>query len=125
MEVGGAGPDCLVADFSAVALPRDNAVAFQVRLDGVPMRGHLGGLNGVPAPAVADPREGALALDRMVAYHFFAPVRPGVHRVEVLFASCSAKTPPRPRRTLPRAPRDREQPGAGAAPRLVLQRQIC
>jgi hypothetical protein len=94
VEVGGSGPSCLVATFSATAMPRDNAVAFQVRVDGVPMQGHLGGLNGVQVPAVADPRESIPARDRMVSFTSFAQVRPGTHRVEVLFASCCSESPP-------------------------------
>ncbi len=89
IEVGGQERSCLVAHFSAIAAPLDNWVVFQVRVDGVPMRGHAAGLAGVPVPVVFDPDESsALGPYRMVGHDFFARVEPGVHVVEVLFAGC-------------------------------------
>jgi hypothetical protein len=41
-----------------MALPQDNWVVFQVRVDGVPMKGHAAGLSGVTEPVVFDPDEG-------------------------------------------------------------------
>src|SRR5215218_9578330 len=43
VTVDGPGRSCLVATFSAMALPTDNYLVFQVRVDGVPMEGHLSG----------------------------------------------------------------------------------
>lgn len=95
VTVGGTQPSCLVAAFSAMARPLDNHIVFQVRVDGIPMQGHLGGIGGLPTPVVVDPTEANTASQRMVAYNFFAPVRPGVHRVEVLFAGCCSADPPK------------------------------
>ena len=89
IEVSGEDASCVIAHFSAEAAPLDNWVVFQVRLDGVPMRGHTAGLAGVPVPVVYDPDEsGALGPYRMVAYDFFTKVEPGLHIVEVMFAGC-------------------------------------
>ena len=41
--VGGVGPSCLVADLSALTRITDNYVVYQVRVDGVPMEGQVGG----------------------------------------------------------------------------------
>ena len=92
--VGGRRPSCLFADFSAMALPQDNWVVFQVRVDGVPMRGHAAGLGGVTEPVVFDPDEGgADGVFRMVAYNFFTVVEPGEHTVEVMYAGCCSSEP--------------------------------
>lgn len=94
VEVAGGKPSCLIAHFSAVAAPNDNHVMFQVRVDGVPMHGHLTGSGGLPTPVVSDPEETDMNLPRMVAYNFFAEVRPGIHTVDVLFAGCCSAAPP-------------------------------
>jgi hypothetical protein len=94
VEVGGGKPSCLIAHFSAVAAPNDNHVMFQVRVDGVPMRGHLSGTGGIATPFVSDPEETDMNLPRMVAYNFFTEVRPGLHTVDVLFAGCCSAAPP-------------------------------
>jgi hypothetical protein len=94
IEVGRPGPSCLIAHFSAMGDPLDNHVVFQVRVDGVPMQGHLSGFVGIATPVVADPEETDMNLPRMVAYNFFAQVQPGVHSVDVLFAGCCSAAPP-------------------------------
>ncbi len=96
IEVSGRGRSCLVARFSAVARPSDNFVVYQVRVDGVPMKGHLPGFIGIATPVVVDAEETDQNLDRMVSHDFFAVVEPGVHRIEVLFAGCCSQAPPPP-----------------------------
>ena len=92
--VGGRDASCLVAHLSAMAQPQDNWVVFQVRLDGVPMEGHAAGLAGISEPAVFDPDESmAIGPYRMVGHDFFAPVKPGSHLIEVLFAGCCSGNP--------------------------------
>jgi hypothetical protein len=94
ITVGGRRPSCLLAGFSAMALPQDNWVVFQVKVDGVPMRGHAAGLGGVTEPVVFDPDEGgANGVFRMVAYNFFTVVQPGEHTVEVMYAGCCSSEP--------------------------------
>lgn len=94
ITVGGKRPSCLMANFSAMALPQDNWVVFQVRVDGVPMKGHAAGLGGVTEPVVFDPDEGgANGVFRMVAYNFFTAVEPGEHTVEVMYAGCCSSEP--------------------------------
>jgi hypothetical protein len=94
VHVSGPRLSCLVVHFSAMGYPLDNAVVFQVRVDGVPMEGHLGSLAGVSTPAVMDPEETDLNLPRMVSHSFFKKVPPGSHTVEVLFAGCCSGAPP-------------------------------
>jgi hypothetical protein len=86
---------CLIVRFSALVEPQDNHVMFQVRVDGSPMEGHAIFPYSVPtvqAPVVWDPEETDKNLTRMVAYNFFAPVAPGAHTVDVLFAGCCGLT---------------------------------
>lgn len=94
ITVGGTIASCLMAHFSAEARPLDNWVVFQVTVDGAPMQGHAALLAGLP-PVVFDPDETQLGDSfngigpyRMVAYDFFANVRPGPHRIQVWFAGC-------------------------------------
>jgi hypothetical protein len=94
VNVGGERPSCLVAHFSTMAYPLDNAIVFQVRVDGQPMQGHLGAVANVPTSAVFDPEETDQNLPRMVSYTFFEQVSPGLHEVEVLFAGCCSAAPP-------------------------------
>ena len=94
IQVGKPGPSCLIAHFSAMGAPLDNHVVFQVRVDGVPMQGHLTGFVGIATPAVLDPEETDMNLPRMVSYNFFAEVQPGAHTVDVLFAGCCSAAPP-------------------------------
>ncbi|MEP6925470.1 MAG: hypothetical protein ABI954_13465, partial [Pyrinomonadaceae bacterium] len=94
IDVGGRQRTCVVARFSTEALPLDNHMVFQVRVDGVPMKGHVLSFVGIPTPVVTDPEETDLNLPRMVSHDFFAVVEPGTHRVEVLFAGCCSSAPP-------------------------------
>ena len=94
VSVGGPGRSCLVAQLSTMAYPLDNAVVFQVRVDGQPMKGHLSGVAGIATPGVFDPEETDQNLPRMVSYTFFEQVNPGLHQVEVLFAGCCSAAPP-------------------------------
>jgi hypothetical protein len=91
---GGRQPSCLVATFSTQAYPLDNSIIFQVRVDGVPMEGHMNGAGNIAAPLVWSPEETDLNNPRMVSYTFFKKVTPGVHRVEVLFAGCCSAAAP-------------------------------
>jgi hypothetical protein len=85
VTVGGGKPSCLIAHFSAVARVIDNYIVFQVSVDGVPMQGHnFGGGPLIPIPIVQETKFAAdSAVDKMLAYNFFAEVQPGEHRVEV------------------------------------------
>jgi hypothetical protein len=94
VTVSGEEPSCLVVNFSTMAIPRDDHVVFQVRVDGVPMEGHLSGFAGFATPVVADPEETDKNLPRMTAYTFFQEVSPGPHRVQVFFAGCCDVAPP-------------------------------
>jgi hypothetical protein len=94
VTVSGRGASCLVAHLSAMAAPSDNYIVFQVRVDGVPMEGHLSGIPGVgPFPVVFEPEETDMNLPRMVAYNFFQEVDPGDHLVEVMVAAGSNIAP--------------------------------
>lgn len=94
VQVSGEEPSCLVVNFSTMAVPLDNFIVFQVRVDGVPMEGHVVGLGGFATPVVFDPEETDKNLPRMAAYTFFKKVEPGPHRVEVFFAGCCSAAPP-------------------------------
>jgi hypothetical protein len=85
---------CVTARLSTVAVPFDNYIVYQVRIDGVPMKGHMPGFFGIATPVVVDAEETDLNRERMVAHDFFAVVGAGSHRIEVLWAGCcSAATP--------------------------------
>jgi len=93
--VSGHEPSCLVAHFSTMLRPTDNHTFLQVRVDGIPMEGHLDGYYGITGPSIVEPEnyESADTLPnvdvwRPVAHSFFATVAPGPHRVEVLWAAC-------------------------------------
>lgn len=94
IDVGGRQPSCVLARFSAEAMPLDNHIVYQVRLDGAPMRGHLPGFIGIAAPVIADAEETDLNLERIISHDFFAVVEPGRHRVDVFFAGCCSGAPP-------------------------------
>jgi hypothetical protein len=98
VTVTGTGLSCIVAHLSALVRITDNYVVFQVRVDGVPMEGHLPGLGPVATPVVYtaidtwinDPASEQLSdPTKMVAFNFFKTVKPGVHTVEVLVAAGS------------------------------------
>lgn len=85
VTVGGGQPSCLTAHFSTVGRVIDNYIVFQVTVDGVPMQGHnFGGAPLIPIPIVQETKFASdSAVDKMLAYNFFAEVEPGEHRVEV------------------------------------------
>jgi hypothetical protein len=95
VEVGGGRPSCLIAHFSTIARVIDNYIVFQVTVDGVPMQGHnFGGAPLIPIPIVQETKFAAdSAVDKMVAYNFFAEVQPGDHTVEVLVGAGSGIDP--------------------------------
>ena len=75
--------------------PTDNHTFFQVRVDGVPMVGHLAGYYGIETPSIVEPEDygnvelvSEPLLWRTLSHSFFVEVGPGVHTVEVLFAGC-------------------------------------
>jgi hypothetical protein len=91
------GHGCLVAHLSGLARITDNYVVFQVRVDGVPMKGHLPGLAGFATPVVFVSIDSGAANDdeqfidptKVVAYNFFTQLDAGTHTVEVLAAAGS------------------------------------
>jgi hypothetical protein len=95
--VGGPGPSCLVASLSALTRITDNYVVYQVRVDGVPAQGQVGGYFGVSDPVVPvlfdDEDEQFVDPYRILSYDFFTRVSPGRHRVEVLVAAGSNIAP--------------------------------
>lgn len=103
--VGGNVPSCLVADFSARTSIADDYVAFQVRVDGQPMDGHLPGHADVEVPiqlvyrdarlrtGTITPADAGFRPLRNFAHSFAARVSPGRHVVEVMVAAGSAITP--------------------------------
>lgn len=95
VTIGGSKPSCLVTHFSAIPQPTDNHIVFQVRVDGMPMEGHVPNLFGTGTPAVSEPNQTDEFVDvpRMAAYTFFKEVKPGDHTVEVLFAACCSSGP--------------------------------
>jgi hypothetical protein len=93
---------CVIAHFSAQALPEDGFIVFQVSIDNEAMAGH-GQFSELPAPipipVVWDPLMWLPLNDqareaRMVAYNFVAAVAPGIRTVRVRFAGCCGATPP-------------------------------
>ncbi|MEW5987291.1 MAG: hypothetical protein AB1791_11695 [Chloroflexota bacterium] len=91
ITVGGAWPSCLTAHLSTMTRSAADGVVFQVRIDGVPMEGHIAGYQGYPAPVVVQEvtaDESAEGVEKMVAYNFVGRVTPGPHLVEVVWASC-------------------------------------
>ncbi|MBK6865413.1 MAG: hypothetical protein IPG91_18835 [Ideonella sp.] len=93
VTVSGGARSCLLINFSAVALPQDNHMMFQVLVDGVPVPGQ-GEFASVPGvPVVYDPEESDQNNGRMVAHTFVAPVNPGARLVELRFAGCCSASP--------------------------------
>ena len=93
VKVSGKAPSCLIAHFSALARITDNYVVFQVRVDGVPMEGHLSGIGGISTPVVVtliDEQDEQLSdPTKVLAYNFLKKVDPGTHVVEVMVAAGS------------------------------------
>jgi hypothetical protein len=95
--VNGTSASCVIAHFSALARITDNYIVFQVRIDGVPMEGHLSAIGPYPTPAIFasidDESEQLSDPTKVVAYNFFARVRPGTHIVQVMVAAGSGIDP--------------------------------
>jgi hypothetical protein len=95
--VSGVSASCVIAHFSALARITDNYMVFQVRIARVPMRGHLSAIGPYPTPAifVSTDTEAEQFSDptKVVAYNFFARVRPGLHTVQVMVAAGSGVDP--------------------------------
>lgn len=98
------GRGCLVAHLSGLARITDNYIAFQVRVDGVPMEGQIPRPGLPPDPVVVVIIDAAPGFDdeqfidptKVVAYNFFTEVGAGVHTVEVLAAGGSNIDPANP-----------------------------
>ncbi|MBV6518692.1 MAG: hypothetical protein E3K33_12500 [Candidatus Brocadia sp.] len=92
------GRGCIIAHLSGLARITDNYVVFQVRMDGVPMRGHTTLLD-VPTPVVycktdalsSPPYDDEQYIDptKVCSYNLFDRVLPGTHTVEVMGAAGS------------------------------------
>ena len=94
------GEGCLVAHLSGQVRITDNYVAFQVRVDGVPLEGQ------VPLPlfttpvvfvaidsSTANQDEQFIDPTKVVSYNFFTNIPKGTHLVEVLGAAGSGIDP--------------------------------
>lgn len=89
------GRGCIIAHLSGLARITDNYVVFQVRVDGVPMKGHTL-MPGIPTQPVVYCAidSGAAPLDdeqwidptKVFSYNLFNMVSTGTHTVEVLGA---------------------------------------
>lgn len=94
------GDGCLVAHLSGQVRITDNYVAFQVRVDGVPLEGQLP-LPLFTTPVVfvaidsstANQDEQFIDPTKVVSYNFFTNILKGTHLVEVLGAAGSAIDP--------------------------------
>lgn len=82
---------CLIAHFSTQARVTDNYIVFQVRVDGVPMEGHIVGVSGTPVVVsnVEDDAEQLTDFPRIFAHNFFLEVEHGEHIVEVIVGAGS------------------------------------
>jgi hypothetical protein len=96
---------CLVAHLSGMVRITDNYVAFQVRVDGVPMHGQVVRPGLPPDPVVLvlidsgpPPYDDEQYIDpvKVVSYSLFLEVGAGVHTVEVLAAGGSNIDPANP-----------------------------
>ena len=94
------GEGCLVAHLSGQVRITDNYVAFQVRVDGVPLEGQLP-LPLFTTPVVFVTIDSSTANDdeqfidpsKVVSYNFFTRIPRGTHLVEVLGAAGSGIDP--------------------------------
>ena len=93
VTVRGREPSCLLVQFSAMALPQDNHIVFQLLVDGVPAPGQSAFPTQPGIPVVYDPEESDQNNGRMVAHSFLVPVSPGLRRVELKFAGCCSPNP--------------------------------
>jgi hypothetical protein len=97
------GEGCLVAHLSGQVRITDNYVAFQVRVDGVPLEGQLP-LPLFTTPVVFVSIDSGTANDdeqfidptKVVSYNFFTTVPKGSHLVQVLGAAGSGIDPANP-----------------------------
>lgn len=92
VNVTGTGAACLLVQFSAMAVPQDNHIIFQVLVDGVPAPGQAAFPTVPGIPVVYDPEESDLNNGRMVAHSFLVPVQAGRRRVELKFAGCCSSS---------------------------------
>jgi hypothetical protein len=84
---------CIIATFSANSRPSDNAVVYQVRMDGKPLEGHITGgmasMGNITVPFVVEPDDGTGNKPmRMGSFTFFGKATAGRHKIEVLIAAC-------------------------------------
>jgi hypothetical protein len=94
------GDGCLIAHLSGQVRITDNYVAFQVRVDGVPLEGQLP-LPTFTTPVVfvgidsgtANDDEQFIDPTKVVSYNFFSNIPKGTHLVEVLGAAGSGIDP--------------------------------
>lgn len=93
VTVRGREPSCLLVHFSAMALPQDNHIVFQLLVDGVPAPGQSAFPTQPGIPVLYDPEESDQNNGRMVAHSLLVPVSPGLHRVELKFAGCCSPNP--------------------------------
>jgi hypothetical protein len=105
ISVSGTGYSCIIAHFSAMARITDNYIVFQVRVNRVPMNGHLSSIPGVPGVAVVFtsldetsdfPDEQLSDPIKMVSYSFFKQVLPGTYTITVFAAAGSNIDPANP-----------------------------
>jgi hypothetical protein len=85
---------CVVVHFSANTFVADNSVVYQVRMDGVPMEGHISsvlpavGNSAQPIVLEGDEDGPTTKTYRMSSFSFFAKANPGNHKIEVMVAGC-------------------------------------
>jgi hypothetical protein len=85
---------CVVVHFSANTYVADNSVVYQVRIDGVPMEGHISsvlpavGNNSQPIVLEGDEDGPTTKTYRMSSFSFFSKAPPGNHKIEVMAAGC-------------------------------------
>lgn len=101
--IESSGDGCLIAHLSGQVRITDNYVAFQVRVDGVPLEGQLP-LPLFTTPVVfvsidagsANDDEQFIDPTKVVSYNFFTRIPKGTHLVEVLGAAGSGIDPANP-----------------------------
>ena len=88
---------CVIVHFSANTYIADNAVMYQVRIDGKPAQGHVTSViadnDTQPVIMEGDEDERGTTGFRPTAHSFFGKVGIGTHKIEVMVAGCcSANT---------------------------------
>jgi len=105
ISVSGTGYSCIIAHLSAMARITDNYIVFQVRVNRVPMDGHLSSIPAVPGVPVVFTSldETSQSQDeqlsdpiKMVSYNFFKKVVPGTYTIQVFVAAGSNIDPTNP-----------------------------